>query len=119
MGAYNALYGVPVARIRSCYRMLRKQWGFDGLRCVGRRRHCETSGASVSTGNFNPGGKPPPRPSRPAAISARETNSQPDRATLRRSTNWSADTRGWLHGGTDYFVLTNAVAQGLISERRN
>ena len=114
MGAYSALYGVPdCANSFLLTDLLRKQWGFDGF-------VVSDGGAIWDIWAMH---KYAPTPEATAAVAVKagcdlcSGNVQPDRTTLRRSTDWAADARGWLHGGEDYFVLTNAVAQGLISEK--
>ena len=114
MGAYTALYGVPDCASHFLLTdLLRKKWGFDGF-------VISDGGAIWDVWSQH---KFAPTPEATAAATVRagcdmcSGNVQPDAAVMRRSTDWTADTRGWLHGGEDYHVLTNSVTQGLISEQ--
>lgn len=114
MGAYTALYGVPDCASHFLLTdLLRKKWGFDGF-------VISDGGAIWDVWSQH---KFAPTPAATAAATVKagcdmcSGNVQPNAAVRRRSADWTADTRGWLHGGEDYYVLTNSVAEGLISEK--
>jgi beta-glucosidase len=91
---------------------LRQQWGFNGF--------VVSDGGAIW--DIWARHKYEPTPEAAAAEAVKQGcdlcsgNVAPDRAAIRRSASWLPDTLGWLHGGEDYSVLTNSVAQGLISE---
>ncbi len=114
MGAYSSLDGVPDCANRFLLTdLLRRQWGFDGF--------VVSDGGAIWDIEYEHKYTPTPEATAAAAVKAGcdlcSGNVDPNAATLRRSGDWSADTRGWLHGGQDFEVLTKSVAEGLISEQ--
>ncbi|HEY2082974.1 MAG TPA: glycoside hydrolase family 3 C-terminal domain-containing protein, partial [Verrucomicrobiae bacterium] len=114
MGAYSALYGVPdCANHFLLTDLLRNRWGFNGF--------IVSDGGAIWDIWAQHKYAPTPEAAAAAAVKAgcdlSSGNVEPNRATLRRSAEWSADARGWLHGGEDFGVLTKSVAEGLISEQ--
>jgi beta-glucosidase len=113
MGAYTALDGLPDCASHFLLTdLLRKQWGFDGF--------VISDGGAIWDVWAQHKFAPTPEAAAAATVKAGcdmcSGNVQPDAAALRRSAGWAADTLGWLHGGEDYHVLTDSVAEGLISE---
>jgi beta-glucosidase len=114
MGAYSSLYGIPACASRFLLTdLLRGQWGFDGF--------VVSDGGAISDIWAEHKYVPTREEAAVAAVKAGcdfcSGNSGATRAQVNRATDWTPDARGWLTGGEDYEVLTNAVHNGLISEK--
>ena len=114
MGAYSALNGVPdCANQFLLTDILRKQWGFDGF--------VTSDGGAIWDIWAEHKYAPTPQENVADAVKAgcdlcsgAVTVDAP--ALLHDPANWKIDADSPLRGGGDFYILPQAVKQGLISE---
>ena len=91
--------------------LLRNQWGFQGF--------VVSDGGAISDIWAQHKYVPTPEAAAVAAVKAGcdfcSGNSGATPTRSRRAARWTADARGWLTGGDDYNVLSDAAQKGLIS----
>jgi beta-glucosidase len=113
MGAYSSLYGIPDCASPFLLKdVLRKSWGFDGF--------VVSDGGAIwdiwAQHKYVPSAEQAAIVAVKGGCDVASGNTNPDRETLERAKDWTSDAKGWLRGGDAFAPLTQAVADGLISQ---